>query len=330
MARGELRIGLAALAALALAAPAIAQDPPKPAQAEPHTTGWPTLGTGKTQADQNASLQLSPEMHRGVSPREALRERRLLDAALNELAPQRAGTVDAYVVTIALDSDPVFGREAREAGRVLSRRYNADGRTIVLAGPDGRSNSLPSGSISALTITLARLSEIMDPDEDVLVLYSTSHGIPQGLTYHYGDTGFGILSPQHFRDILLELGLKRRILILSACYSGVFVPYLATSDAAILTASAFNRTSFGCEADNDWTFFGDALINNALRKPQGLAQASEEAKHSITDWERGKNLPASLPQTLIGQSAQSWLAALEANIPSRATKPVGKPAVAAD
>ena len=45
--------------------------------------------------------------------------------ALATLQPQRKGVVDAYVVTVGLDSDPVFGREAREAGKVLSRRYDA-------------------------------------------------------------------------------------------------------------------------------------------------------------------------------------------------------------
>ena len=52
-------------------------------------------------------------------------------------AAAAGGTVDAYVVSIALDSDPVFGREARVAGDVLQRRYGAQGRTIVLAGSDG-------------------------------------------------------------------------------------------------------------------------------------------------------------------------------------------------
>ena len=73
------------------------------------------------------------------------------------LHPQRKGVVDAYVVSIGLDSDPIFGREAREAGKVLSRRYDAAGRTIVLAGTDGSGPStLPNGSPTTLAIALAR------------------------------------------------------------------------------------------------------------------------------------------------------------------------------
>ena len=294
-----------------------------PAQSAP----WPGLASGVTPDDQNASLALAPELHRAIPAQEMLRDRRRLDAALAALAPQRKGVVDAYVVAIALDSEPVFAREAKEAGKVLSHRYNAAGRTVVLAGPDGKKDEAPRGSITSLLITLARIAEVMDPNEDVLVLYSTSHGMPQGLAYRYGDTGYGILSPKRLHDVLEELRLQRRMLILSACYSGVFVPVLADRETAILTASAANRTSFGCAPDNDWTFFGDALINHALRKPQPLAQAADEANRLIVDWESRKFLFASLPQVSVGEGAKLWLEALDARIPRVATGPEGKPSM---
>ena len=254
-----------------------------------------------------------------------LRQRRLLDSALDGLKPQRKGTIDAYVLSVALDSDAVFSREAREAVNVLSRRYNAAGRTVTLAGPDGREASqLPHGSITAMTIALASIAETMDTAEDVLVLYTTTHGAPEGLAYHYGDTGFGVLSPQRLRDILTSVGIKRRILIISACYSGVFVPHVTGPDTATLTAATFNRTSFGCQPDNDWTFFGDALINRALRKPSSLETAMTEAKQLITGWETVMGVPESLPQFSMGASVSNWLPMLEADIPKRATKPTGK------
>ncbi|MEP5938829.1 MAG: C13 family peptidase [Erythrobacter sp.] len=326
--------GLAAAAALAGAGSLLAQShaqaqslPPESVQPPRHTTPWPVLGTGNTRADQARSLSMGPEMERGTSPREMLRERKRLDDALAKLAPQRPGVIDAYVVTVALDSDPVFAREAREAGNVLGRRYNAQNRTLVLAGPDGRSAGLPKGSITALMVALGHIAETMDRNEDVLVLYTTSHGLQQGLAYHYGDTGFGILSPQRFRASLQDLAIKRRVLILSACYAGVFVPYLSTPDTAILTASRADRTSFGCRAENDWTYFGDALINGALRKPQGLEAASTEARSDIAGWERRGGLPNSFPQTAIGSNAAQWLAQLEGSIPKGTTERVGRPAV---
>ena len=327
MKRGAfLSTGLAAV--VAFASPVIAQEAPAQSDnASTHRAPWPGLTGGDTPQQVAQSIELAPELHRAMSPREMLRERRLLDAALAALEPQRSGTSDAFIISIALDSDPVFSHEAREAGRVLGRRYNADTRTLVLAGPDGEPDNTPRGSISALMIALASIAEKMDPDEDVLVLYSTSHGLPQGLAYHYEDRGYGILSPQRLKDVLSELGIEKRLLLISACYSGIFVPELASDQTAIITASAANRTSFGCQPDNDWTFFGDALINRAMRKPQALLMAHREALLSIADWESRVRAPASLPQARIGNAAQSWLAALESQMPQATTEPVGKPAM---
>lgn len=322
-----LPIGLALAIVVGSVTPAVSLDEPEPVQPPPHTTGWPGLGTGGSAEETVQSLELAPELQRDMSAKDLLRERRRLSRALAEIKPQRRGTIDAYVVSIALDSDPVFAREAREAGKVLSRRYDAEGRSIVLAGPDGDQAGLPKGSIRALALALAHVAEVMDPAEDVLVLYSTSHGAPQGLAYHYGDTGYGILSPAKLRGLLDELGLERRILVLSACYSGIFVQPLASPDTAILTASYANRQSFGCEAENDWTYFGDALINRALRKPIGLEAASDEAHLDIVKWESRNRLSASLPQTVIGGSVSQWLPALEARMPMTPTEPVGRPSV---
>jgi hypothetical protein len=314
------------VAALLCASPAYPQDPSDTAPPPPHTAPWPNLRAGATPGLAESSLTLGPELHRGGSARELLADRRRLDATLAALKPQRKGTVDAYVVSIALDSDPVFAREAREAGVVLARRYGAAGRAVTLAGPDGRgAGGLPHGSLSALTVTLARVAELIDPAEDVLVLYTTGHGAPEGLAYHYGDTGYGLLAPYRLGSVLAELGIQRRIVLLSACYSGVFVPYLATPDTALVTAASSDRTSFGCVADNDWTFFGDALINNALRKPHGLAVAASEASAMIAGWETQHNFVYSQPQVAIGPSAARWLQTLEAKMPQVATAPVGAP-----
>jgi hypothetical protein len=206
-----LKATILAIIAAVLAAPALPQTVP-PEQAPPrHVLPWPALGTGDTPAMVGASLALGPELNRGGSARELLADRRALDAALGGLEAQRPGTVDAYVVAVALDSDPVFGREAREAGRVLARRYGAEGRTLTLAGPIGRGDVLPKGSPTSLTLALAHIAEVMDPAEDVLVLYTTSHGAREGLAYHYGDSGYGIVSPLRLRAVLGELGIQRRI-----------------------------------------------------------------------------------------------------------------------
>lgn len=317
-----LAVVTASLATAAAAAAQPSSDPPRP-----HKSGWPALVSGTNAAEFSTSLDLGPNLERGRSARSELAEHRRLAGALAGLAPQRKGVVDAYVVVIGLDSDPVFGREAREAARVLSRRFDAAGRTLVLAGSDGRSPAAPPmGSLHALSLALARVAELMNTDEDVLVLYSTGHGAPYGMTYHDGDEGFGVLTPARLAALLQELGLRNRLLILSACYSGAFVPVLWSDTTALFTAASAGRTSFGCAADNDWTFFGDAFVNRALRKPQPLAAASTEALRLVGEWESGKGFQPSYPQVSIGSRVDSWLKPLEARMPKTGTQPVGKPA----
>lgn len=266
------------------------------------------------------------EHHR--SPADELAEHRLIDHALATLAPQRKGVVDAYVVTVALDSDGEFSREAREAGRVLARRYDAAGRTITLAGPDGKGGiDLPRGSPAHLGLVLARIAEVMDRREDVLILYTTSHGARIGVVYNDGDNGFGVVSPSRLGAMLDSLGIKRRLVMVSACYSGSFISPIANDDSAVLTASVGDRTSFGCQADSDWTFFGDALINHALRKAQPLDAAASEAALLVSEWEAKGKLTPSLPQSFIGARARQWLAELDKRTPKATTPSVGTPAV---
>jgi len=267
-------------------------------------------------------------IERGMTPARRLAEHRRLEASLAALKPQRPGVVDAYVLTIALDSDPVFAREAREAGRVLAARYDAAGRALTLAGADGKGGpALAMGSPAAIDAALARIAELMDRSEDVLVLYTTSHGAPLGLAYNDGDQGYGAISPTRLWTVLSGLGIGNRLLLVSACYSGVFVPMLQSDTTAIVTASSADRSSFGCQAENDWTFFGDALVNRALRKRQPLATAAAEAQATIAGWERREKLDASRPQVAIGAGATRWLAALEARMPATNGAPVGRPAV---
>ena len=167
----------------------------------------------------------------------------------------------------------------------------------------------------------------MDPAEDVLVLYATSHGAPFGIVYSDGNEGYGAISPNRLARLLDEFGIHRRLLIISACYSGVFVPVLSGAQTAIVSAASSDRSSFGCIAENDWTFFGDALINRTLRKPQPLGAAVTEAVGLIAGWERRGGLEPSLPQQSMGVEVQAWLTPLEARMPRTATQSVGRPSV---
>jgi Peptidase C13 family len=289
-----------------------------------------TAGPSSSQIgfDNHSAAENGWSMEQNRSAAWHLAQHRRLSTALATLQPQRKGVIDAYVVSIGLDSDPVFGREAGEAEKVLARRYGAAGRSIFLAAGAGpESSGTPQGSPPNLATTLAAIAAKMNVKEDVLILFATAHGDPKlGLVYRDGGAGAGMIAPKRLASLLDDLGIERRVIILSACFSGVFVPILSNEDTVIVTAASSQRTSFGCAPGNDWTFFGDAFINNALRKPQSLDKANDEARSLITLWEAGRGLVPSDPQLFVGEKAQLWLDALEARMPKTETPKVGRPA----
>lgn len=259
-------------------------------------------------------------------------QHRKLNSAINALKPQRPGVIDAYVIVAGFDSDPVFGREAAETAKVLARRYDAVGRTIVLAaGPGAVDQAIPHGSPANFETALGAVSEKMNVKEDVLILYTTSHGAPEaGLAYRDGNYGFGWIGPKRLADLLNGVGISRRMVLLSACFSGELLPLLVNDTSVIVTAADRDQTSFGCAPSNDWTFFGDALINHALRTPQPLDTAVAQAFDLIRSWESAKHLTSSRPQYYTGGEARVWLDVLEKRMPPVATAQVGRPAIDGD
>lgn len=270
-------------------------------------------------------------IERGQPPRAEFDEFMRFSNAINRLEPQRAGQTDTYVVVAGLDADPVFGREAAETASVLSRRYGAEGRTLLLAagpgaGTGAESKAVANGSPRNLGIALAAVAARMDPNEDVLVVYLTAHGhFATGLAYLDGTRARGNVGPQRLAAMLNDLPVRNRLIILSACYSGVFVPVLANPTTVVATAASSERTSFGCSPGNDWTYFGDALINNALRKPVGFAAAFTEAQGLITRWENADRLTPSQPQISVGADT-GWLARIDSAVPQDVGTPQGRPA----
>jgi Peptidase C13 family len=271
------------------------------------------------------SARMGMQTTQGRSAAWHFEQHRRIENAIASLKPERKGVVDAFILSISLDSDAVFGKESAEAARVLTRRYGAVGHSLLLA---SGSNSAPEGSPDNLAIGLAAIAAKMNKAEDILVLYATAHGGPGiGIVYKDGRNGYGLVAPQRLATLLDELQIKRRILLISACYSGQFVGELASADSAIVTASNDDRTSFGCAPGSDWTFFGDALINTAMRKATPLQGAADEAFKLIGEWEFTQSLTPSNPRIFVGDAAKLWLVELEKHIPAVPTPKVGRPAI---
>jgi len=249
-----------------------------------------------------------------------------LQGAVANLQAERPGTVDAYVIVAALDADPVFNREAREAGRVLARRFDAEGRTLVLAHDEGDDKADVEASPQELARALDDVALKMNRDEDVLVLYTTSHGSPHnGLNFRDPERGEAVITPTRLQAMLDHTGVKNRLVVLQACFSGQFVPVLQGPRTIVATAASAQKSSFGCAAGNDWTFFGYAFVNQAMRTPDTFERQFRRAWVTILGWEQKAGYDPSSPQISIGADTAAWLAALDAREPKTASAPVGRP-----
>jgi hypothetical protein len=73
--------------------------------------------------------------------------------------------------------------------------------------------------------------------------------------------------------MLARTGVRHKVVVISACYSGVFIPRLANPNMLIITAADADHQSFGCRDKARWTYFGDAFFNVALRQAKTLKDA---------------------------------------------------------
>ena len=90
------------------------------------------------------------------------------------------------------------------------------------------------------------------------LFYLTSHGAPEGAQLDQG-----ILRPGLLGDMLDQsCGKRPTVVVISACFSGVFVPTLARPNRMVLTAARPDRTSFGCGQDNKYPYFDDCFLSS--------------------------------------------------------------------
>jgi hypothetical protein len=150
------------------------------------------------------------------------------------------------------------------------------------------------------------------------MLYLTSHGgRDHRLAVEFPPLQLEALAPATLKEMLDDAGIRWRIIVVSACYSGGFIEPLKDDYTLIMTASAADRTSFGCGSESEATYFGDALFQHALRFEDSFVKAFEQAKQRIAERERAEKREASNPQIFVGDEMAAKLPRLEAELRAR-------------
>jgi hypothetical protein len=235
-----------------------------------------------------------------------------IEAAVGRVQASQRGTPAVFFVGFAGDGDQsIFKREAVFAQSVFADHFGSADRSIELINDVEDRDSYPLATVSGLSDTLKLLTQRMDPAQDILVLMLTSHGSREGLAVSNGKLPLLQLGPVELRQALDEAGIKWRVIIVSACYSGVFIDPLKTDTTFIATASDADHSSFGCADDRDLTYFGEAFLKDAVPTTPSLEAAFKKAVDLIQHREAAEHLEHSNPQIFFGSAIRQKLAVLE-------------------
>lgn len=130
------------------------------------------------------------------------------------------------------------------------------------------------------------------------LVYLTSHGAPQGAVLDQG-----LLPPPMLKAMIDEACPDRpTVVVVSACFSGVYVPALASRQRMILTAARQDRTSFGCGESDRYPYFDACFLESAAKASDFLALASATRRCvAARETETGAN-PPSEPQLWVGSA----------------------------
>ena len=247
-------------------------------------------------------------------------EPKLLADALANVEPRRADRPNLYLVSVAgYAEQDVFRREVDAVDALFAERFGTRGRSVRLINNRATVSTTPLATRTALAQALKHVGGIMDRDEDILFLYLTSHGSHDGrFTLEFAPLRLNDLTAPELRKMLDDAGIRNRVIVVSACYSGTFVDALRDDDSLILTASAKDRNSFGCSNEADFTYFGKAYFDEALRTSDSFIEAFDIAVPVIAGREKKEDYTPSDPQRYIGANIAARLAAWrEANAKDR-------------
>jgi Peptidase C13 family len=133
------------------------------------------------------------------------------------------------------------------------------------------------------------------------LFYFTSHGVPSGMVLG----GEGILKHERLAGLVQEwCGERPTVVVISACFSGGFLPALKAPNRMIMTAARPDRTSFGCGAGDTYPYF-DACVLESLPTADDFINLASMTRTCVALRERQTRAwPPSEPLTYVGDGVE--------------------------
>jgi len=240
------------------------------------------------------------------------------------LRPGVPNVVELYSISYSPYSyEDVFWRESTMVSNLMQKRFGAEGHSQLLVNNPKTHASIAWASNLNLERAITAAAGKMNKEEDILFLYMTSHGgRDQQLSSTNWPIDVGPLTPAILDAMLKKAGIKYRVIAISACYSGSWIPPLKDDNAMVMTAADAEHTSYGCGSRSDLTFFGRAVFDEQLRSTYSFEKAFAGAIPVIRQRETDakKEDGFSNPQIFAGRNIGSQLQLLEQHLAKNASE----------
>lgn len=216
------------------------------------------------------------------------KQQALLQGQFDALLPgSPGGPPQMYALFVAGDgSQEVFRREVAFVDDQFAQRFGTRGRSVRLVNSRSSAERLPLATPHSIGLALQALAQKMDRERDLLFVFLTSHGSKtHELVLGMNRMALPWLPAARLGALLKGSGIRNQVIVVSACYSGGFVPALQGERTWVITAARADRSSFGCADGNDFTYFGRALFKESLPGAATLSVAVERATRQVQAWE---------------------------------------------
>jgi hypothetical protein len=225
-------------------------------------------------------------------------------------APALAGPFDSWAaLVVAGDSrahsgapSPVFDNARRDLVEALKKMgFSGNNIQQYSVHPELDPETMPLRS-DAREI-YARFKTLTQKATGGCFVYFTSHGAPLGIVI-----GESLVPIRSVADIVDDSCHDRpTVIVVSACFSGMFIPVLHADNRMIFTAARPDRTSFGCSEDLKYTFFDQCILESLAKVPNFPALA-DKTKECVATRETVEGaMPPSEPQLYVGSGIKALL-----------------------
>jgi hypothetical protein len=239
---------------------------------------------------------LTPKDPQAQTQSDVLLSRQLdaIDAHLNKTPPQQRTVI--YVGSAQHSQSLVFQRDVLLMKQRLLE-INPDVQTILLSNQlESKQLNYPFANLSSLDTVFKRIGDWSKRRPIHLVTLISTHGNVDILSVNIGNAYWPAVRSANIKKWLDAIPQVPSALILSACYSGSFVPPLRGPQRVIMTAAAHNRNSFGCAYHDKNTYFLGNLLGEGWKPNQTWLENHQQMAAKVTQLEQINGLLASSPQ----------------------------------